>query len=68
MGTKATQHAAPPFRASSDALLKKPEDGSKYSTCDHSVTIKGSRYNKGFAELIDNLRGEAGGCDPWPCQ
>jgi hypothetical protein len=28
------------------------------------VTIEGSRYNKGFAELIDNLRGEASGCDP----
>jgi hypothetical protein len=28
------------------------------------VTIVGSRYNKGFAELIDNLRGEAAGRDP----
>lgn len=28
----------------------------------HSVTNLESRYNTGFAELTDNLRGEAGQC------
>jgi hypothetical protein len=28
------------------------------------VTNVRNRYNKGFAELIDNLRGEAGGRNP----
>ncbi|SIT35259.1 hypothetical protein BN2475_40081 [Paraburkholderia ribeironis] len=45
--------------------FRKAEKLTEYRTRGHPVTFLGSRYNKGFAELIDNLRGEAGGRDPW---